>query len=52
MQIDFILYFFYCMSLMQTVEFPHAQHSIVAENLKAAFLFASANNSYLSSITV
>jgi hypothetical protein len=41
----------YCMSLMQTVEFPHAQHSIVAKNLKAAFLFGSANNKYLSSIS-
>jgi len=34
----------------QTVEFPHAQHSVVATNLKAAFLFASANNKCLSSI--
>ena len=35
---------------MQTVEFPHAQPSTVARNLKAAFLFASANNNYLSSV--
>jgi hypothetical protein len=32
------------------VEFPHTQISIVAKILEAAFLFASANNMYLSSI--
>ena len=53
MQISFILYlWFYCMYLMQTMEFPHAQRSIVAKNFKAAFLFASANNNLSSVHTI